>query len=285
MKAIFFKKYLLIFFFLGQNSVDIIGDKKSILRWCLQYVLRVLSLLISVATLSIELTRQSIQDHFREEAQKIILVTILMLSTTIGATILFENFFMPNCVHKSNEKFQNLVFFLESELNIVFDKNEFMQHFRNKLIVFLSVIFGAAFAQVFTFFSWEITFSELTSFYLVNAKHFTVAYILIWIDFLKCILISMNRQLDIVQIHMSSRLFPSNIYQFLVTLKHYKLVHYEVWKVNQFLNRRFGWVLVIIVLANFLDISYSSYWLFVYIYRLHFDASVIRNKFLSIFLF
>lgn len=76
------------------------------------------------------------------------------------------------------------------------------------------------------------------------------------------------------------------IHQSIHSLRRCNFIHLRVWKIIQVLNNRFGWILIALMLAALMDISYMSYWIWAYIHRAchgHIQIHLLIRKYLYIF--
>lgn len=82
-------------------------------------------------------------------------------------------------------------------------------------------------------------------------------YFLLHIDLLYCILHFLNTNLD----EISRRKNRSDI-QSSDQFHYISYLHRKIWKIKRKIEDRFGWILLMVLLKNFVDIMNFSYWIF-----------------------
>ena len=59
-------------------------------------------------------------------------------------------------------------------------------------------------------------------------------------------------------------------------LKRYKFMHYKLWETSQLINQQFGCSLVAMMIIYFMEMSYSCYWIYLYMQPFAVDAPYFR---------
>lgn len=95
-------------------------------------------------------------------------------------------------------------------------------------------------------------------------------HILFHIEFVRFLMETVNMEIDSSQkqqeLTIKSMHMQSRTSELLQTLHHVKCIHFRVWKIVRVLNIRFGWILTGLLLGTLLDITFSSYWLYVFLH-------------------
>lgn len=90
-----------------------------------------------------------------------------------------------------------------------------------------------------------------------------ILYIIFFIDMLSYHLNELNAVIkkDIAAYKCSTNIF---LHKFTIInkLKHYKVVHYRLWMISQWINTIFGWSIVFLLLLSVSDCIYSTYWFY-----------------------
>lgn len=69
---------------------------------------------------------------------------------------------------------------------------------------------------------------------------------------------------------------PEDSDTIIALLGYYKHVHFKLWDIAQAIGTHFGWILLCICMQNFVDIAYSTYWIYRLI-RNEIDISLLRK--------
>lgn len=208
---------------------------------------------------------QCLQHPFNEKSELVILIILLVLDTIINVVVIAEGILMPKVFVQTKNKFEELLSHLETRLNVCLPMAEFKRNFLLKFFVSISILFGKTLVIPLR---RSFRVSDALLLMISNYKHFTAIHILLYIDFLQFIFGAINSQL--IAIHRLRRQcaavlpFQSSANEVVFCLKLYKLVHFKLWKIRQLVVRRFGLILIPLMLANVLEISYSAYWIIVY---------------------
>lgn len=236
----------------------------------LQYFPRILFLIVSVV-ISYKGVNMA---AFSEISEFIVFVIILCLQTTINLLVIAESIFVPRAFNKLKSQFEYTTAYLETRLNVRIPMKEFKRNFMFKVILniamFLTTIAAARTKRAFQPV-------DVLIFLSMNYKHFTTAHILLNVEYLKHILATLNRQFDGVQCEHALKVFNSNISEICFCFKLHKFVHFKLWKISQLINKRFGLILIALVMAYILEVSYSAYWIIVYWISNNTDITIFRK--------
>lgn len=263
MNSKYFQKCAFVFYLLGQNSYDFPAQKRFSV--CLQHIPRTFFLILAFV---------GICRHFgaaQNQLQPVTLVMYIILAATfsINALVVTEYFTVPNGVQKLNSAYKDAIDYLERKIYAKIDFKRFERTFQCKVqIIFLSCLLAFSIKIIYVLYG-EIPTSDIVLFLLHDLNHFTSTHILFHIEFVHFLMQTINREFDPNnnRVEFVIKNTHSRTVELLQTLHHCKCIHFRVWKMIQVLNIRFGWILIAVMLAILLDISYSSYWIWVFIHR------------------
>lgn len=261
MQSPYFRKCSLAFYLLGQNSYNLRANRFSV--W-LQHVPRIFSLLQTIAAICWHL----VSEKNLQRPITLINAIKLIVALSIDVLVVLEYFMMPNGVRKLNHVYRDTIDYLEQKLYVNIDYDLFKGTFQRKLQLVL-VVFLLIFALKAIFVSYvDIEIGEIAQFFIYYLKLFALMHILFHIEFAHFLMQTINMEFNALNIQNESMIKPMQprTIALLHVLRHCKHIHFRVWDIFRILNIRFGWILMALLLATLLDITYSSYWMWVYIH-------------------
>lgn len=268
MNSNFFENFFIFFYFFGQNSFEF--AKPSFFTKILQYIPRSLFLTVTV----IILVRSIHFNPFGDKSEFIVYIMLLLLETIINLLVTFESILLPNAIPSLLNQYKYIKNYFEKRLNAKVPMKIFKWNFLVKVslsvAVFLSMLATVRLTQ-------EYKTSDAFMFLVSNYKHITAVHIMIYIDYLQHLLKTINVQFNTFQSEISMKVFDSNSKEMCYVLKTYKYVHFKLWKISQLINKRFGLILIALVLAFTLEVSYSAYWIIVFWLSNQMDSNMIRK--------
>lgn len=191
-----------------------------------------------------------------------------MVAVSVNALVFLEFFTMPNGVRKLNSAYKDAIDYLERKLYVKIDYKPFERTFQWRLR-FVLLVFLVILVMKILFNSYVgIESDEIAQFFIYYLKEFALLHILFHIEFVNFLLQTINTEFNPCHKqceYVVKPIQPKTI-ELLLAMRHCKYIHFRVWKIFRILNIRFGWILVALLLAILLDISYSSYWLWVFLY-------------------
>lgn len=280
----YFKKCTFAFFLLGQNSFNLRVNKSKV--WP-QHVPRVFIMLTVFTVICSHLAYE------RYVQRPMTLMNLIKLNVAVVINVLpsLEYFLIPNGVRKLNFAYEDTVDYLQRKLFVKIDFALFKRTFQRKVFIVLFVFFSIVTIKCTIFAVWaDVDAAEMTQFFIYYFRQFALMHILFHIEFVHFLMQTINVEFNPIklniQLHFTIKSIQPKTIELLLTLRHCKHIHFRVWEIFQILNMRFGWMLIALMLALLLDISYSSYWMWVYVHKStteHITPQRIMRKYLSRF--
>lgn len=270
MNSKYFQKCIFLFYLLGQNSYEV---RTSNYKFWLQHIPRIFSLILAFAGICSHCDAQ----QYELKRMPLVMYILLAMALSINVLVVLEYFTVTNGVQKLNSAYNDAVDYLERKICVKIDYGHFKRTFQCKLqIIFWTCLLTFSIKMIFVMYG-QIPPSEIVLFLLYFLKHFTSVHILFHIEFVHFLVQTINTEFNPRNNHyelMSKSNQP--IHQSIHLLRRCKSIHLRVWKIIQVLNIRFGWILIALMLAALMDISYSSYWIWTQIHRAYHEHTQIH---------
>lgn len=262
MVSAYFQQCIFVFYLLGQNSYNLRTNR---FRVWLKHIPRISCLFLSYAGISCHLAIEIIIQR------PISLVNIIKLTVffSISTLVVLEYFMTPNGVRELNFAYKDCIDYLERKLYVKIHYDHFKRTFQCELLMVLSV-FLFVFITKGIFLSYgDMDAAEIAQFFIYYLKQFPLLHILFHFEFVHFLMRTINTELNPMNElyeYVVNPVQPKTI-ELLLLLRHFKHIHFRVWEIFRILNLRFGWILMALMLAILLDVTYSSYWMWVYIHK------------------
>lgn len=260
MDSDYFQKGFFIFHLLGQNSY--IPPTNKICVW-LQHVPRIFYILLTFGVI----VRHCIMGEHLQKPEALVSYVIWALTFAINAFVLLEYFVVPNGVRTLHLAYKDAIDYLEQKLHFKINYEPFKRSFQCSLQIVFWTFLATLSIKFYFVLSGNANNTEfMLVFYL---KHFASMHILFHIEFVHFLMQTINMEFDPMenQQELMLKLVQPESVELLQKLRHLKSVHFRIWKIIQILSTRFGWILIALMLATLLDITYSSYWIWMYIHN------------------
>lgn len=193
----------------------------------------------------------------------------LMVALSITALVFSEYFLVPNGVRKLNFAYKEAIAYLERRLYVKIDYAPFRRTFQWKVQMVVFVFLLIFTIKILLCITYEdIDRGEIAQFFIHYLKQLALMHILFHIEFVRFVMQIINMEFNPIskQLEFTAKPIQPKTFESLLTLCHCKHIHFRIWKIFRILNIRFGWILIVLLLALMLDISYSSYWIWVNIH-------------------
>lgn len=272
MDSKYFRKCFFIFHLLGQNSYDSRANKPFV--W-LQHIPRVFYILLTIGLI----IRHCLVEGYLKQPEALVLYLILAIAFAINAFVLLETFVVPNGVRRLNSAYTEAVYYLEQKMCVKIDfelfKRSFQSHVRIVLWTFLSTL---TIKMIFAI-NGSATYIEFVIVFFYYLKHFASMHILFHVEFVHFLMRTINLEFDSMK-NQQEFLVKTTQPKIIETLGHLKCIHLRLWKIIQIISVRFGWTTIALMLATILDITYSSYWMWVFVhYTCHEQINLFMRKY------
>lgn len=261
MDSKYFQKCFFVFHLFGQNSYNSPTNKTSV--W-LQHIPRTAFVLVVAGIIC----KQCFFGGKGHKPEPLIFYMILTMNFTINALVFLEYFLVPNGVPRLSCAYKQAIACLERKLCVEIDYERFRRSFRCNLeIIFWTFLLTLIVKIVFALYG-NGSITEFVLLFLYYLKHFSTLHILFHVELVHTLLRAINNEFGSVkQRDFTIKTVQPKTIELLLTLRNCKYAHFRIWKIFRILNIRFGWILIALMLATLLDISYSSYWIWVFIYK------------------
>lgn len=263
MISIYFQKCTFAFHLLGQNSYNLRANKSRV--W-LQHIPRICSLLIVFTVICVHL----VYEQYVQRSITLVNLIKLNVAAAINVLVVLEHFMLPNGVRKLNFAYKDAIDYLERKLYVNIDYALFKRIFQCKVFIEL-LVFILIFAQktIMLVTRADIDGAEIAQFFIYYFRHFALMHILFHIEFVHFLMRTINMEYNPInrQLEFTTKTMQPKTIELLLMLRHCKHIHFRIWEIFRMLNIRFGWILIALLLATLLDVSYSSYWMWVYVHK------------------
>lgn len=279
MDSKYFQKCSIVFHLFGQNSYNSHTNKTSV--W-LQHIPRTLFVLLVAGIIC----RHGFFGGNGQKPEPLIFYMILTMNFTINALVFLEYFVVPNGVQRLCCAYKQAIACLERRLCIRIDYKSFRRSFRLHLSIIFCTFLLTLTVKIVFFLYGNGSITEFILLFLYYLKHFTTLHILFHVELVHCLLHAINIEFGTIEQHDSAinTVQPKTI-ELLLTLRNCKCAHFRIWTIFRILNIRFGWILIALMLATLLDISYSSYWIWIFIHKSRYEHIKIHRLMRKYFFF
>lgn len=282
------RKCLFVFYLFGQNSYDLPANTKC-KRW-LQHIPRIVYIAIAVGGIY----RHCEIEQLQERQMPLVMYIVLAVAFAINALVVLEYFTVPNGMQKLITAYKEATDYLERTLHAQVDYERFRRSFQCKVHMIVWTCLMTFCVKIVFVVVGAMPSSDIILFLLYYLRHFASTHILFHTEFVHFLLQTINEINSVDTMHherecdfLIKTIRPQNVV-LLRSLAHCKRAHFRVWKIIQILNVRFGWILIALMLATLLDISYSCYWIWVFLHSATLECvelhRLIRKYFVRFFL-
>lgn len=144
--------------------------------------------------------------------------------------------------------------------------SDFSRQFRRKLFVCISLFLLAFVAMIFInlYYGNQIRVTMhifVLMFFTITAQLHALLYIDLEHYLIKSFVknVQMEGRARIARVLYGK---PEDTATISARLGYYKHVHFKLWDISQAIGMHFGWILLCICMQNFIDIAYSTYWIY-----------------------
>lgn len=60
-------------------------------------------------------------------------------------------------------------------------------------------------------------------------------------------------------------------------IRHFKYIHFQLWKISKYINHIFGWSMAVIIFRNFIGLAYSGYWIYMLVSTFKTYGAILRE--------
>lgn len=252
------------FYFFGQDTVLVKMSDASIEKGIFIYLPSFFFIIVFVILTPITVSLQIEYKIFLAPSRAVMNCTFLTAIFSCSVTAYFQTFCAPKHLQRLLSKLNIILVHLRRQLQLDFKFPEFQRKFCIKCVcLFLSWFITFVVRMTITnqtvayklFFCWSFA-----SF----MKNVTNMHAVFFIDLLHCTYKTLNSHCDAMPYDIFTRIISPNRNTYIGILRHYKYVHYKLSRSASIINEYFGWILCILCIVDFLEASYSVYFMFLF---------------------
>lgn len=238
---------------------------------------------LTIAGVSLELRALLLGD---EKATPQLAITIALTACSNFAAI-FQCKFYPDSLDKLHHLFFQVDFLFRKNLRRTFSYQSYRLNYSIKSIVciFLGVInlivvitLNAINDKELVITSIEMTLKCISVLVNLHAVFYIGLHVCNQENFCKIIdsVSSANnarseQREDVLLVHLL------NCRQIMTNIQIFKIIHFKLWKASQMISQHFGWTIILWYLQNFLDMTNSAFYLYIFVQNGHFALGILRT--------
>lgn len=265
------RNYTFFFYLLGQNSCN---PHQSAARNCSKFtnaIPSIVSILSNLLIAVIGIIYRYNYDGFYEQTDSVVTYVLLVLQFITNLMMMLQSICYASDIRAIYDKVESVRARATENMRHLIEYEQFDRQYRRSAIT-VATIYCASLAIKFYFTSAKTHIMVqsaqmlLLGYSLTDNVH-TLFYIQLFL-FLLASTTSCARGQANRSDRQCSRLVASvQMYEhalLLANLRYIKRVHYILFDISLLINKRFGWGLVALLVMNFVEVAYSSYWIFLY---------------------
>lgn len=261
------ERYLFIFFLLGHSTFNPYSYKsRCLVRF--NFLPSILFLIITVSLSIFSLTFQYWYDQFfRRTVDKVISCLFIMSAFLSCLTILHRTTITNKKLQNLWHKFQVIEEFTNRRRKGKMCFQPFIKSYFRKVCIVLVFYVLHVYVKVINRFSSNDIINKSPVLILQLITNIALLHIIFYVDLLTYIVLALNENANVAFEHNSIvDLYDMNIKDILAKYRLYKHAHYLIWDISQFINVYFGWILLALLLQNFINVIYSAYWAILFVH-------------------
>lgn len=196
-----------------------------------------------------------------EMSRFIINSSIFLSVIAINILTIIESIVNSENIIKLKFEFSSIKEYLNKCLNIQYS-NDFSKQFLFKTT--LSLFFYAVALLSIYVLNGHIEPIDIVIFFTTNYKHLTLIHIALHVEYLQYIYYIVNSQFNVIQYENATKIIQTDVRDICYALKLFKFVHFKLWRIGELINKRFGILLIVLMIVYLLESSYSMYWIIVH---------------------
>lgn len=223
-----------------------------------------------------------------ESSEKALASMYLFRMTALGVNhlILFLQIIShPEEIFRCLNSFDRCEWYLQKRLNVIVSLDTFkMRYLRHVIIIVCSHLLPFIVRSVVRWFRYQ-SFQLGTHTYLsIVLTFFSPAvkvYALFFIDLFNWLV---RMAIKFIEMHLNDIPLEQNVAivdeeKYINILRHCKYIHFKLWKSMKIIERQFGWLLISICLSTFVEVLFSSFWIFLLAHHSH-KSGLLREYFI-----
>lgn len=263
--------YLWLFYLLGQNSLNPLKNRNEYYNKPINVAPAILSIVLSLCIAIAGIFYRFNYNGFYEQTDSVVTYFLLALHFATNFVTMLQSLFYASDIELLLKKFETVRMQTKQYFHYDIEYEHFSKGYRRKASIVL--IFFCVSALIRSFFKSAKTHIVvqtaqmlLLGYTLTDNLH-ALFYIQMLLFFLSS-LISCVKNLTIqskliYKVQLDGNTIMAN------NLRYVKQIHYLLFNISMLINNRFGWSLIALMILNFVEVAYTSYWIFLYLSAYH----------------
>lgn len=269
------RNYNFIFYLFGQNSCN--PHLSSVQNWSklANIVPSIISVLSNLFIAIVGIIYRYNYDGFYEQTDSVVTYILLVLQFLTNLVSMWQSIYYASTFRAIYDKMETVRVYITENLEYKCEFEQFGRQYRRNAI-FIAFIYFTSVLIKFTFTSVKTHLVVQSAQMLLLAYTLTDnVHTLFYVELLLFFLVSMTsyvRDYANYSVRRRSHYPAICIYEQtveLTNLRNAKRIYYLLYDVSILINERFGWGLVALLLMNFCEVAYSSFWIFLYLNAYH----------------
>lgn len=262
-----FQRYFVVFYLLGQNLIVMHPNyqKKNSLKYqfIVYFPTAFFLTLFFILTPVIVIQQQTFQ-LFNSNSDAFMNYVFILMGNLLNAIIFVQIITATDGLYNLIDKLNLLLKYLHERLKLNVSLRDFANAYVKKVFLLFSIIFLTIVVKSFISSRRSTQLHQWCQLTFIAYKNLVIVHLMFYIDLMHFLYKMYNNYMDVMCYDILTNVMHSNGNHYLSVLKHCKYVHYKMWKIVNMINNYFGWILLLIIVVNFIDICYATYWIFIY---------------------
>lgn len=278
------RSYIFIFYLLGQNSYN--PRLSSIqTKWSrfVNFLPSILSILTNFILTIVGITYRYNYEDFYEQTDSVVTYILMSLQFTTNLVMMLQSIRYASKVCIIYEKMELVRKQTADNLRFTIEFEPFERRYRRNLFL-IGIIYTVTVIIKFIFPSTKThivvqTVQILQLAYTLTDNLHALFYIELLVHFLQATTRCVHGYANHIE---HRRIYYPTIRMYeqgmaLANLRYIKRIYYQLFDISLLINKRFGWSLVALFVMNFVELAYSSYWVFLYLNAYHSHLFISNN--------
>lgn len=260
------ERYLFIFFLLGHSSFNPYASKSGLWNK-LNAIPSTIFLIVSTVLSVFSLVFQYLFDKFHTRTVDKVISCLFIVSAFVSCiAILMRSALFNKKIPNLWYKFQVIEEFANRRRRQKMCFRPFIQSFFRKVCIILAFYILHVYVKVVYRFSSNDMVNKTSVLTLQFITLISILHVAFYVDLLTYIVAAINENVNFAFQREIFDLSNWNMKNVMENFRLYKHAHYLMWDISQFINQHFGWVLLSLLLQNFINIIYSAYWAILFLH-------------------
>lgn len=277
------RNYLFIFYLLGQNSYN---PHSKLQHKFNKLANAIPSIVSSLLSLSISITGCIYRYHyegFYETTDSVVSYVLLVLQFLTNFVTMLQSLYYSSDIRMLLDKFENVRLEAKQHLHFTISFDEFDKRYRRKVAIVASIyLISLGIKFYFTSTKTHIVV-QTAQMILLGLTLMVNLHSLFYIELLLFCLSSTMRCVEefsrsyCIGVNGVKTIVYDNSAMAL-KLHYVKRILFLLYDISLIINKQFGWSLLTLLILNFVEGAYSSYWVFLYLNAYHSHLFISTNN-------